>query len=182
MGNQVSAIFPRLSAQPMDCLQRLNAVVAETERIKRDEEAQALTVMQDSMPNIPPVAMLASQLIGTPLDPTVLAARFLAPVVPSVGGYRPPYLGYNFTCTNVPGVQVPQYMCGYEVTDTIGLLVLNGNVGFSITILSYNKKLFFSFICEPRLLPDLDYIVAAADDVFQELLAAAATKSQLRQG
>ena len=73
-------------------------------------------------------------------------------------------------------------MCGYEVTDTIGLLVLNGNVGFSITILSYNKKLFFSFICEPRLLPDLDYIVAAADDVFQELLAAAATKSQLRQG
>ena len=182
LGNQVSAIFPRLSAQPMDCLQRLNAVVAETERIKRDEEAQALTVMQDSMPNIPPVAMLASQLIGTSLDPTVFASRFLAPVIPSVGGYRPPHLGYNFTCTNVPGVQVPQYMCGYEVTDTIGLLVLNGNVGFSITILSYNKKLFFSFICEPRLLPDLDHIVTAADDVFQELLAAAATKGQLRQG
>jgi WS/DGAT/MGAT family acyltransferase len=181
LGNQVSAIFPRLSAEPMECLQRLNEVIAETERIKRDEEAQALTVMQESMPAIPPVAMLASQLVGTSLDPTILAARFPSPVMPAVRGYRPPHLGYNFTCTNVPGVQVPQYMCGLEVTDTVGLLVLNGNVGFSITILSYNKQLFFSFICEPRLLPDLDKIVDAADDVFHELQAAAEQKNQLRR-
>lgn len=181
LGNQVSAIFPRLSAEPMECLQRLNEVIAETERIKRDEEAQALTVMQESMPAIPPVAMLGAQLVGTPLDPTVLAARFPSPVIPAMRGYRPPHLGYNFTCTNVPGVQIPQYMCGLEVTDTVGLLVLNGNVGFSITILSYNKQLFFSFICEPRLLPDLDKIVDAADDVFHELQAAAEQKNQLRR-
>lgn len=72
---------------------------------------------------------------------------------------------------------MPQYMCGHEVTDTIGLLVLNGNVGFSITILSYNKQLFFNFICEPRLLPDLDTIVNGADDVFHELLSAAQQKA-----
>ena len=137
--------------------------------------------MQESMPAIPPIAMLASQLVGTPLDPTLLAARFPPPVIPAMRGYRPPHLGYNFTCTNVPGVQVPQYMCGLEVTDTVGLLVLNGNVGFSITILSYNKQLFFSFICEPRLLPDLDKIVDAADDVFHELQAAAEQKNQLRR-
>ncbi|MFT6038099.1 MAG: hypothetical protein ACI9TP_000888, partial [Candidatus Azotimanducaceae bacterium] len=63
----------------------------------------------------------------------------------------------------------------------VGLLVLNGNVGFSITILSYNKQLFFSFICEPRLLPDLDKIVDGADDVFHELQAAAEQKNQLRR-
>ncbi|MFT7125724.1 MAG: hypothetical protein ACI9YG_001801, partial [Candidatus Azotimanducaceae bacterium] len=46
---------------------------------------------------------------------------------------------------------------------------------------SYNKQLFFSFICEPRLLPDLDKIVDAADDVFHELQAAAEQKNQLRR-
>ena len=94
------------------------------------------------------------------------------PIAPNIG-YRPPNLGVNFTCTNVPGIQVPQYMCGHEVTDTIGLLVLMGNIGFSLTIMSYNKQLFFNFICEPRLLPDLDLIKETADEVFEELLATA---------
>lgn len=178
LGNQVSAIFPRLPAGPLNPVERLHTVIAETERIKREEEAQAMTVMQESMPHIPPVAMMGTQLIGSRMDPTALAARMPQTPMPKLpGGLRPPNAGYNFTCTNVPGVQVPQYMCGLEVTDTIGLLVLNGNVGFSVTILSYNKQLFFSFICEPRLLPDLDFIVQGADDVFGELLAAAQQKS-----
>ncbi|XOV89153.1 MAG: wax ester/triacylglycerol synthase domain-containing protein [Pseudomonadota bacterium] len=169
LGNRVSAIFPMLPAWPMAASERLAAVVTETERIKQDEEAQALTVMQESLPSTPPMAMAASQLVGTPFDPTALAARVPLPVMPSFG-IRPPNPGYNFTCTNVPGVQVPQYMCGAPVTDTIGLLVLTGTTGFSVTILSYNKQLFFNFICEPRLLPDLDVIVAGTDQAFEELL------------
>lgn len=178
LGNQVSAIFPRLPASPINPLERLHLVIAETERIKREEEAQAMTIMQESMPHIPPLAMAATQMVGTQFDPTAFAARNPTPPMPKLpGGFRPPNPGYNFTCTNVPGVQVPQYLCGMEVTDTIGLLVLNGNVGFSITILSYNKQLFFNFICEPRLLPDLETIVGAADDVFAELLGAAQLKA-----
>ncbi len=172
LGNQVSAIFPMLPAWPMDCTDRMHAVIEETTRIKESEEAQALTVMQQSMPSLPPVGMAVSQLVGTVFDPTALAARVPVPVIPSMG-FRPPNLGANFTCTNVPGVQVPQYMCGHEVTDTIGLLVLTGTTGFSATILSYNKQLFFSFICEPRLMPDVEVIRQGADDVFQELLSAA---------
>jgi diacylglycerol O-acyltransferase len=172
LGNQVSAIFPMLPAWPMSCLQRLKVVVNETERIKLEGEAQALTVLQESAPEFPPVGMAASQLVGTAFDPTALAARMPLPVIPNMG-FRPPNMGVNFTCTNVPGIQVPQYMCGHEVTDTIGLLVLTGTTGFSTTILSYNKQLFFSFICEPRLLPDLETISEGANAVFEELLAAA---------
>jgi len=155
LGNQVSAIFPMLPAWPMECTERLKIVVTETQRIKQEGEAQALTIMQESIPEIPPVGMAVSQLVGTQLDPTALAARIPLPIMPNMG-FRPPNPGVNFTCTNVPGIQVPQYMCGLEVTDTIGLLVLTGSTGFSTTILSYNKQLFFSFICEPRLLPDLE--------------------------
>ena len=173
LGNQVSAIFPVLPAWPMPVEHRLAVVVAETDRIKNNEEAQAMALVSDSASGIWPLAMAPTQLTGTRFDLTRIAARFPPPVIP---GWRPPNFGTNFVCTNVPGVQVPQYLCGHQVLDTIGLLVLTGNVGFSITILSYNKELFFSFICEPRLLPDLELIVSSAQDAFAELLDEARNK------
>ncbi len=91
--------------------------------------------------------------------------------MPALGGWRPPNFGLNFVCTNVPGVQVPQYLCGHRVLDTIGVLVLSGNIGLGITILSYNQALYFSFICEPRLLPDLEVLTNAAEAAYGELLA-----------
>jgi WS/DGAT/MGAT family acyltransferase len=178
LGNQVSAIFPVLPAWPMSAVQRLNAVCTETDRIKHDQEAQALALLTQGGSPIWPVALAPTQLVGTPFDPTALAARLPPPLPPNLG-WRPPNIGINFTCTNVPGVQVPQYLCGHRVTDTLGLLVLTGNLGFSVTILSYNKELFFSFICEPRLLPDLEAIVDAAADAFGELLGAARERAEL---
>ena len=172
LGNQVSAIFPVLPAWPMNARQRLNAVCAETDRIKADQEAQALALMTQAQSPIWPVALAPTQLVGTPFDPTALAARLPHPTLPGFG-WRPPNIGFNFTCTNVPGVQVPQYLCGHQVTDTLGLLVLTGNVGFSLTILSYNKELYFTFICDPHLLPDLETIAGAAEAVFDELHAEA---------
>ena len=172
LGNRVSAIFPMLPAWSMATPLRLTSVIAETERIKQNGDAHALTYMQERAPDQWPIALWPTQFVGTALDPTRFAANFPMPVLPQLGP-RPPMLGYNFTCTNVPASQVPQYMLGKQVTDQIGLLILNGNVGFSVTILSYNKTLFFGFICEPRLLPEIDRIVASADQAFDNLLEAA---------
>ena len=169
LGNQVSGVFPMLPAWPMPGRRRLAAVRAEMERIKDREEAQAMTLATEAAAGVWPLAMAPTQLVGTPFDPTALAARMPAPVPPNLG-WRPPNPGINFVCTNVPGVQVPQYLAGHKVLDTIGLLILSGNIGFSITILSYNKELFFSFICEPRLLPDLELIVEGVGGTFDELL------------
>lgn len=168
LGNRVSAIFPVLPAWPMPAEQRLATVCAETNKIKQNQEAQALTLLQENAPEPWPVALWPTQLIGSQYDPTAFAARFPMPLLPK--GFRPPNIGYNFTCTNVPGAQVPQYLCGHLVTDQIGLLVLNGNVGFSVTILSYNQTLFFGFISEPRLLPDVEKISQNAEETFNALL------------
>jgi WS/DGAT/MGAT family acyltransferase len=178
LGNKVTTVFPVLPAWPMNVVQRLTAVCAETERIKHDEEAQALAAITEAASLIWPVPLAPTQLVGTPWDPTALAARMPLPVY-SQSRWRPPNIGYNFVCTNIPGVQVPQYLVGHKVTDTIGLLVLAFNVGFSATIMSYNKELFFSFICEPRLLPDLEIMVDAAQASFDELLAAARERTEL---
>jgi WS/DGAT/MGAT family acyltransferase len=177
LGNKVSAIFPVLPAWPMDVGRRLTAVCAETNRIKDDQEAQALALLSNSETGIWPVALAPTQLVGTPLDPTRLLARFPPPIMPNLG-WRPPNVGINFVCTNVPGVQVPQYLEGHKVTDTIGVLVLSGNVGFSVTIMSYNKELFFCLICEPRLLPDLEEMLSATDSAFDELLAVARARME----
>ncbi len=172
LGNRVSAIFPVLPAWTMSTVMRLTTVIAETERIKQNQDAQALTYMQEQATNQWPVALWPTQFVGTPWDPTRLAANFPPPVMPNIGP-RPPMVGYNFTCTNVPGPQVPQYLLGAPITDQIGLLILNGNVGFSVTILSYNKTLYFGFISEPRLLPEVEQIVAGAEVAFENLLNAA---------
>jgi len=178
LGNQVSAIFPMLPAWPMNPVTRLGAVCAEVERIKEEQEAQALTLLQHSVPEVWPMALVGTQLVGTPMDPTAVGARWPLPVVPSVRGWRPPNFGLNFVCTNVPGVQVPQYLCGHRVLDTIGVLVLSGNIGLGVTILSYNQALYFSFICEPRLLPDVEVIAGAAEAAYGELLAAARARAE----
>jgi diacylglycerol O-acyltransferase len=169
LGNRVSAIFPVLPAWPMAIDKRLTAVCAETNRIKDEQEAQALALLTSGESSVWPVALAPTQLVGTPLDPTRVLARWPLPVLPDLG-WRPPNYGINFVVTNVPGVQVPQYLKGHEVTDTIGVLVLTGNVGFSVTILSYNQQLFFCLICEPRLLPDLEVLLGAMDGAFDELL------------
>ncbi|MEM9624109.1 MAG: wax ester/triacylglycerol synthase family O-acyltransferase [Pseudomonadota bacterium] len=169
LGNQVSAIFPMLPAWSMPLKSRLGVVCAETERIKSQEEAQAVTLATESSSGVWPLAMAPTQLVGTAIDPTALMARIPWPIPPNIG-WRPPNPGINFVCTNVPGVQVPQYLAGHKVLDTIGLLILSGNIGFSVTILSYNKELYFNFICEPRLLPDLHLVVDSVADAFDELL------------
>ncbi len=175
LGNQVSAIFPILPAWSMEPTQRLAMVCAETNRIKQNEEAQALTLLQERAPEPWPVALWPTQLVGTQMDPTRLAANLPMPVLPH--GVRPPNIGYNFVCTNVPGAQVPQYLCGHQITDQVGLLVLTGNVGFSVTILSYNQMLFFGFISEPRLMPDVERIAESAEETFQTLLAQARARA-----
>jgi WS/DGAT/MGAT family acyltransferase len=171
-GNLVTAVFTELPAWPMTPVQRLIAVRAEMERITHGEDAQALTVLADLASSIWPVPLAPAQLVGTPWDPTAFTARMPRPEWPG-SRWRPPNFGFNFVCTNIPGIQEPQYLVGHKVTATIGLLVLALNVGFSVTVMSHNKEVFISFICDPTLLPDLEAMVEAAETSFGELLGTA---------
>jgi diacylglycerol O-acyltransferase len=172
LGNRVSGIFPTLPAWSMDILDRLKAVCTETARIKSDEEAQALTLMNETSMSMPPVAMAPTLLVGTRFDPTVLAARMPLPIAPK-GAPRPPFFGFNFTCTNVPGVQVAQYLAGHEITSMVAFLMLSGPLGYGVAVTSYNQRMLFNYISESRLMPDLDVMAEAVEEAFAELLGEA---------
>ena len=176
LGNRVSGVFPIVSASPKPIVERLDKVRWEMEHIKHNREAQALELMTESIPTVPPITMAHTMLIGTPFDPTTLAARLPVPVPPSYG-QRPPLLGFNFTCTNVPGVQVPQYIAGHQVLDTLGVLMLGGTLGYGVAVGSYDQNLYFNFICDPRLMSDLELMASGVDDAFSELLEAARSTS-----
>ncbi len=171
LGNRVAAIFPMVPASRMPILERYEAVCNETNRIKGAGEAQAMTLMMESAPEPPPVGMMASHLVGTPMDPTRLAAQLPMPALPNV--MRGPNFGINFVLTNVPGVQVPQYIAGHEVVEQAAIMMMGGNMGLGLAVGSYNQKMIFNYTCDPRLLPDLELMKALGQEIFDELLTAA---------
>jgi len=172
LGNRVSAIFPTLPASQLGIVERLRVVVEETTHIKGAQEAQAVTLMQEAAPTVPPVLMAPTLTVGTPYDMTKWAADNPLPVMPSVGP-RPPNFGFNFTCTNVPGVQVQQYLAGHKITTMLGVLMLGGNLGYGCVVTSYNGDMILTFTSDIRLMPDLDLMATEVEAMFDELLAAA---------
>ena len=80
-----------------------------------------------------------------------------------------PAPGINFVATNVPGIQVPTYLCGRECLETVGLMPLGGTLGYGVAISSYNQKMYFGMMAEPRLMPDVDRMKAFVDESFAEL-------------
>ena len=175
MGNRVSMMFPETSSEPMDPVERLKSIAQETERIKTAREAQALEVVMTASDLVPPTLIgLGSLIMTTAMD----AAARLVQLSPALARMmRLPALGMNFIATNVPGVQVPLYMCGHRMVEYAGLLPLAANVGYGVAITSYNQELYFGLMCEPNVLPDVELMKLYIEQVFQELkLAAARTK------
>ncbi len=169
-GNKVSGMFPVLSASPKKIEDRYLEVRAEMQGIKERGEAETLQELQELQPPVPPVAMGATLGVGTPLDPTLVAARIPQPVFSNIG-FRPQQAGFNFTVTNVPGPTWAQYMAGYEVVETFGTLMLGGNLGFGVAVGSFNGKVFFNLTADPRLMPDIEKVRDMIADVFEELSA-----------
>jgi diacylglycerol O-acyltransferase len=168
LGNRVSAMYPVVPAAPMDLVDRLTAITRQTEQIKANQEPQALEYLMETAPAVPPMSMAQTLLVGTPFDPTAWLARVPPPVPPSVG-LRPPLFGFNFTCTNVPGVQVPQYIAGHKILTTFATLMLGGTLGYGVAVISYNQTLIFNLVSDPRLLPDLELMRTGIETAFAEL-------------
>ncbi len=176
MGNRVSAIFPMFPAFSMSLPERHERVCEETESVKNSGAAQAMTALQENSVSIPPMTLAPLLLVGTPFDPTRFAAANPPPVPPKLGA-RPPSFGINFVLTNVPGVQVPQYIAGRPIRSQAAIMMMGGNLGLGIAVGSFNQQMIFNLTADPRLLPDLDVLNQHICDAFHELLEIAREKN-----
>ena len=108
-------MFPMIPAQPMDLVERLKYINAETERIKEAQLPQALERLMSMADSIPPSVIGAGSRMSKRALNAASTLFKLSRYKPRPDGFLLPALGINFIATNVPGVQVPQYLLGHSV-------------------------------------------------------------------
>ena len=59
----------------------------------------------------------------------------------------------------------------------MGILMLGGTLGFGVAVVSYNQNLYFNFVCDPHVMPDLEIMVEGVDDAFDELMSEVAHRT-----
>jgi diacylglycerol O-acyltransferase / wax synthase len=177
LGNRVSMMFPELSAKPMEPLARLEEVRAETLRARASHAVQALEQLLTASELVPPSLVALVSAIGTS---TMDFWARLSETLDPQGWFRPApparNFGVSFIATNVPGAQDPLYLLGRRCLDQIGLIPLGGNLGYAVTILSYNQNLYIAMMSEPRLMPDVELMKSYVDEVYAELAIAAGVR------
>jgi diacylglycerol O-acyltransferase len=167
--NRVSMIMPSTPATPMDVVERLKAISADTRRIKESGVAFTMERMSSMGDSIPPMVLGAMSRVGA-LGLELTAALLKASAwKPAPHGFAMPPAGINLVATNVPGPQAQWYFAGYKVTDSLGLLPLGGNLGYGVAINSYNQYITFSMMADARMMPDVEQMKLFVAEAFDEL-------------
>ncbi len=150
LGNQVAMWLVTMPIGEPDPLARLEAVKAETAKLKTTEQALGAETL----------VRLSS---GAPTTLVSLAARLASNARP-----------FNMTVTNVPGPQFPLYLLGARMLATYPLVPLWEGHGAGIAIFSYAGTLHWGINADWDLVADLDRFIAALHASYEELAAASA--------
>jgi WS/DGAT/MGAT family acyltransferase len=162
LGNRVSAMLAPLPTSVTDPGLRLEIVHSATKEAK----AQQAAIPQGLVDQISDFAVPA------------LAAR-AARVVFATGVLHrlPPF---NVTISNVPGPNVPVYMCGARLLAHYPVSVVTDGQGLNITLVGYLGQLHFGLVSSRELVPDLDTLAGYLTDELA-LLAETAEKRAAEQ-
>jgi diacylglycerol O-acyltransferase len=157
LGNRVSAMLAPLPTNVTDPGLRLQIVHSATQAAK----AQQAEIPQGLVDQISDFAVPAL---------TARAAR----VVFATGLLHrlPPF---NVTISNVPGPNVPVYMCGARLVAHYPVSVVTDGQGLNITLVGYLGQLHFGLVACRELVPDIDALAGYLVDELA-LLAEAAEK------
>ena len=63
---------------------------------------------------------------------------------------------FNLCISNVPGPNVPVYLCGAKLLAHYPVSVITDGQGLNITLVGYLGKLHFGLVCCRELIPDID--------------------------
>jgi WS/DGAT/MGAT family acyltransferase len=144
LGNRVATLMVPLPIAEREPVARLEAVHAETRRLKASKQAQAASLVIEATGWTPPTIN------------RVLAGAISRP------------LNWNLVVSNVPGPQVPFYLLGRAIDAIYPFVPLSPQGhALAIGIVSYNGGVFFGLTGDRDVLHDIDALagdVAAAVD------------------
>jgi WS/DGAT/MGAT family acyltransferase len=158
LGNKVSAMLATLPTHLTDPGQRLEIVHAAT-KIAKAQQAAIPQGLVDQISDFAPPAL------------TARAAR----VVFATGLLHrlPPF---NICISNVPGPNVPVYLCGARLLAHYPVSVITDGQGLNITLVGYLGQLHFGLVSCRELVPDIDDLAGYLVDELELLLKAAAER------
>lgn len=155
LGNKVSAMLAALPTHVADPGQRLEIGHAAT-KIAKSQQAAIPQGLVDQISDFAPPAL------------TARAAR----VVFATGLLHrlPPF---NLCISNIPGPNVPVYLCGAKLLAHYPVSVITDGQGLNITVIGYLGQLHFGLVSCRELVPDLDALAGYLVDELESLLEAA---------
>lgn len=152
LANKVSAMFATLPIGVADPVDRLLSISSQMEGLKESRQAVAGEALT-SMSGFAPPMLLA------------LGMRAFS---------RVPQRNVNTVTTNVPGPQIPLYVCGRRMLKAYPYVPLAGHVRIGVAIFSYDGQVNFGVTGDYQTAPDLDVFCAGIEEGMSQLLKAGA--------
>ncbi len=157
LGNRVSAMLAMLPTNVTEPGMRVQIVHSAT-RIAKAQQAAIPQGLVDQISDFAPPALTARAA-------RVMFATGLLHRVPP----------FNVTISNVPGPNVPVYLCGARLIANYPVSVVTDGQGLNITVVGYLGQLHFGLVACRELVPDIDVLAGYLVDELV-LLAEAADK------
>ena len=149
LGNRISCMITSLPIDEADAAARLRVIHERVDLLKQTNQAGGLELLTRLAARAPvPVQALAAQ-----------APAGNAPV--------------DLICTNVPGPMIPLYSVGHLMLAHYPMVPLSFDMGLAVGVTSYNQRLYFGLMADPKALPDLARLKQCLDESFLELRNAA---------
>ena len=148
--NKVSAMFAELPVSITDAADRLRAVSSQMEGLKESKQALAGEALTSMSGFAPPMLLALGMRVSSHL-----AQR-----------------NVNTVTTNVPGPQIPLYVCGRRMLKAFPYVPLAGQIRVGIAIFSYNGEVNFGVTGDYDTTPDLDVLCRGIEDGIKQLLKA----------
>ena len=151
LDNRVSAVYARLPIGLDDGVEVLMAIREQMDDLKGSHEVDA-----------------SSAVLGVEdLAPPMLAAAFARAVVHAQAIVQT-------VVTNVPGPQVPLYLCGRRMIEAYPYVPIAGHIRIGVAIWSYCGDLYFGLTGDWDSVSDLGRLALGIDLGFEDLLKEAA--------
>jgi len=153
-GNNITSMTVPIFTDVADPVKRLRAIHAATSESKAAKSGISARLMTDLSQHVPAATLVgASRLVLH----TGVAARMC-----------------NLFISNVPGPQVPMFMCGARQIHTFGMAPLADGMGLFIATPSFDGEITFNVTSTRETLPDIRFFVECLEASLDELKAAEA--------
>jgi WS/DGAT/MGAT family acyltransferase len=152
LGNKVSAMLAVLPTHIADPAERLVAAHAAT-ALAKSQQATIPQGLVDQVSDFAPPALTARAAR------VVFATGLLHRVPP-----------FNLTISNVPGPNVPVYLCGAQLLAHYPVSVITDGQGLNITVIGYLGQLHFGLTSCRELVPDIEKMAGYLEDELDALL------------